>query len=245
MNPILELHTSATGGPAPGLTFETFFVGEPNREACLAAKSAAGSSTLLILCGDTGTGKTHLLNAIHAELLANNPAAVIKQLNSDDFISYLIQSIRAETTEQFRSDCQTADAFLLDDVQFLAGKERTQEELFLILEARCQSNRLTVITLDCTAEETIRSSFFKRFPDAVSATITEPDHEIRAAIVRAKAEDLGLRLSEEEMDLIAQQISGSLRNIHGVLNRINMYRSFPDAFPDAPTVEEIVCSINN
>ena len=94
-------------------------------------------------------------------------------------------------------------------------------------------------------EETIRRSLFERFPDAVSATITEPDHGIRAAIVRAKAEDLGLRLSEEEMDLIARQISGSLRNIHGVLNRINLYRSFPDAFPDAPTVEEIVCSINS
>lgn len=248
MNPILELHPSAAVGPAPGLTFDAFIAGDSNREALSATKAVLmNSGNLLILCGGSGTGKTHLLNAVHAELLAKDPAAVIKHLNADDFTGYLIQSIRTETTEQFRAECQTADAFLLDDVQFLSGKPRTQEELLLILQTRSQAKLCTMITADLSFEDaaSICDRLCEQFPNAVSAAISEPDQGIRAALVRAKAKDLGLFLSEEEMNLIAQQVSGNLRSIHGILTRINFYRSFPEAFPDAPSVAEIVRSINS
>lgn len=249
MNPILELHTSTAGHPAPGLTFSTFVIGDSNREACTAAKYAAANSgrcgALLVLCGGSGMGKTHLLHAIHSELLAQNPTAVIKHLNADDFTGYLIQSIHTGTSEQFRTDCQNADVFLLDDVQFLVGKPRTQEELLLILEARCQANRCTVITLDCPPEqsESAERRFRSYFPDLVLARISAPDYEIRAGLIRAKAANLELQLSEEEIGLIAQHVTENLQSIHGILNRINLYRSFPDTFPDAPSIPEIIQNV--
>lgn len=250
MKPILNLWTQKEEVPTSGHTFDTFVVGDSNREACFAARSVSDDSVRLgaplILCGGPGLGKTHLLYAIHAETLTHNPAAIIKHLNADDFTGGLIQAIHTGAADHFRAECQAADVFLLDDVHFLAGKQRTQEELLLILEARCRSNRPTVITLDCTAEEAgpMESSLRSRFPDIVSATITAPDHGIRAAIVQARADDLGLRLSEEEIELIAQHAPGTPRNIYGVLNQINLYRSFPEAFPDAPSVSEIVRSVS-
>lgn len=243
MKPILNLWTQKEEVPTSGHTFDTFVVADSNREACFSAKAVWDRPGIpLILCGGPGLGKTHLLHAIHSEILAQNPAAVIKHLNADDFTGCLIQAIHTGTTDQFRAECQAADVFLLDDVHFLAGKQHTQEELLLILEARCQANRRTVITLDCPAETLLSAehSFRSRFPDMVLAVIAEPGYEVRAGIVRAKAADLDLQLSEEEIDLIAQHISGNLRNLHGVLNQINLYRSFPEAFPDAPSVSEIV-----
>lgn len=243
MKPILNLWNSKAGCPAPECTFDTFAVADSNREAFFSAKAVLDRPGIpLVLCGGPGLGKTHLLHAIHTEILAQNPAAVIKHLNADDFTSCLIHAIHAETTDQFRAECQNAAVFLLDDVHFLAGKQHTQEELLLILEARCRSNRRTVITLDCPAETLLSTehSFRSRFPDMVLAVIAEPDYEVRAGIVRAKAADLDLQLSEEEIDLIAQRVPGNLRNLHGVLNQINLYQSFPEAFPDAPSVSEIV-----
>lgn len=251
MNPILNFPTTRPGGPAAGLTFGTFTVGDSNREAFLAARSAADGSgrsgALLILCGSSDTGKTHLLNAIHAELLAQKPASVIMHLNADDFTGCLIRAIHTGTTVQFRSKCQHADALLLDDVHFFAGKERTREELSLILEARCRSGRCSVITLDCASEGSadIENDLRIRFPDAALVTITEPSAQIRAEIVRAKAAELSLPLSEEDIGLIVQHTPGTLRNIHGILNRIRFYRDFPEAFPNAPTVAEIVRSLDD
>ncbi len=247
---IVTFPNANTGSPAPKCTFDSFVVGDSNREAFFAAKFAAGHSghpgTPLILCGGSGLGKTHLLHAIHAEMLAQDPSANVKRLNADEFISCLIHAVQTGTADMFRAECQNADAFLLDDIQFFVGKQRTQEELLLILEARCQSNRCTVLTLDCPAEEleATERDFRNQFPNLILAAIAEPGYEVRATIIRTKAADLDLPLSEDEVDLIARHIPGSLRNIQGVLNRINLYRSFPETFPDAPSISEIVRSVS-
>ena len=246
MNPIFHLQFPNTEGPAPGLTFDTFVVGDSNRKAFLAARSAAnnsgGSDAPLILCGGSGVGKTHLLHAIHADLLAQNSTETIKCLNADEFVSGLIQSIHAGTADRFRVECQNVDALLLDDIHFLAGKERTLEELSHILEARSRLHLCTVITMGLSDKKGIKVNHL--FKDAALVSIGKPGCEVRANIVRAKAADLALPLSEEDIDLIAQHAPADLRNIHGILNRIRFYRDFPEAFPDAPSISEIICSIS-
>ena len=243
MNSILNFPAFKSGCPAPGLTFDTFVVGASNCEAFSASKSvSANFGGLLVLCGGSGVGKTHLLHAIHTELLAQNPAATVKHMNADEFTGYLIHSIRTGNPDPFREECETADALLVDDVQYFSGKERTQEEFFRFLKTRFSANRLTVLTIDCPFEDakSIENELRSSFPGIVWATADEPDYEVRAGIVRAKATELELQLSDEEIDLIAKDIPGDLRNIHGVLNRISLYHSFPEAFPDAPSISEII-----
>lgn len=243
MNSILNFPAFKSGCPAPELTFDTFVVGNSNREAFFAAKSVSvNPGSLLVLCGGSGVGKTHLLHAIHAKLLAETPTATVKHMNADEFTGYLIHSIRTGNPDPFREECETADALLVDDVQYLSGKERTQEEFFRFLKTRFQANRPIILTLDRSFEDarSIESSLRSSFPGIVWVTIEEPDYEVRTGIVRTKAAELELKLSEGEIDLIVEHIPGGLRNIHGVLNRINLYHSFPEAFPDAPSISEII-----
>lgn len=243
MNSILNFPVFQSACPAPEMTFDTFLVGDSNREAFSAAKSVSiNPGSLLVLCGSSGVGKTHLLHAIHAELLAENPAATVKHMNADEFTSYLIHSIHTGNPEPFRTECETVDALLVDDVQYFSGKERTQEEFFRFLNTRFLANRLTVLTIDCSFGDasSIEASLRSGFPGVVWSAVNEPDYEVRASIVRTKAAELELPLSEEEVDLIVRHIPGGLRNIHGVLNRINLYHSFPEAFPDAPSISEII-----
>ena len=182
------------------------------------------------------------LDPKNTELLAQNPAATVKHMNADEFTGYLIHSIRTGNPDPFREECETADALLVDDVQYFSGKERTQEEFFRFLKTRFSANRLTVLTIDCSFEaaKSIENELRSSFPGIVWATADEPDYEVRAGIVRAKAAELELQLSGKEIDLIAKDIPGGLRNIHGVLNRISLYHSFPEAFPDAPSISEII-----
>ncbi|MBR3708271.1 MAG: ATP-binding protein [Lentisphaeria bacterium] len=229
--------------PAPELTFGTFVVGDSNREAFSAANSVLTSpGSFLVLCGGSSVGKTHLLHAIHNGLLARNPTADIKHMNTDVFTAYLIHSIRTGNPEPFREECETVDVLLVDDVQYLSGKERTQEEFFRFLKTRVQTNRLTVLTLDSAFEDaqSIENSLRSFFPNIVWSAVNEPDHEVRAEILRAKASELELRLSDEEIELIAKNVPGDLRTAFGVLKRISLYDSFPETFPDAPSISEII-----
>ena len=227
-----------TGRPAPQHRFDTFTVSDCNRDACTAARGVtAACGCTLALYGSSGFGKTHLLQAIHHALLAQSPAPTVLRMTAEDFVSYLIVGLHDGNEEDFLALCREADVLLLDDVQHLAGKQRTQEEFFALLDARHREGRATVITLD---DPMMRQYFANALPQLTFAVLGEPDGAVRAGLLREKCTAMGLQLTEEETALIAERVPGDPRNLLNVLNRINLYRAFPEAFPDAPSVEEIV-----
>ncbi len=208
----------------PKYTFETFIVGQANRLAhagCLAVAENPGMAyNPLFIYGGVGLGKTHLLHAIGNQVLQHQYKALY--VSSETFTNELINAIRTRTTEDFRAKYRTIDVLLLDDVQFLINKERTQEEFFHTFNDLYQDNRQIVLSSDrppsafISLEERLRS----RFEWGLSADIQAPDLETRMAILAAKAEQRGVHLPPEVTEFIAQQVQSNIRELEGALNRV-------------------------
>lgn len=208
----------------PKYTFSTFIVGQSNRLAhagCLAVAENPGASyNPLFIYGGVGLGKTHLLHAIGNRVLDDAKRALY--VSAETFANELINAIRTQTTEEFRARYRTIDVLLLDDVQFLIGKERTQEEFFHTFNDLYQNNGQIVLSSDrpprafVGLEERLRS----RFEWGLSADIQPPDLETRMAILEAKAEAQSIRLPQEVTSFIAEQIPSNIRELEGALNRV-------------------------
>jgi chromosomal replication initiator protein len=217
----------------PRYTFEAFIVGDNNRLAHAAALSVTDypgqKFNPLLIYGGTGLGKTHLLHAIGHRSL--NRGIRVLYVTSEEFTIELINAIRTQTTEAFRNKYRTSDILLIDDIQFIAGKESTQEEFFHTFNALHAANRQIVLTSDrhplamTTLEERLRS----RFGGGLCVDIKPPDLEVRAAIVKAKANAIGVHLPDDVVMLIAQRVRTNIRDLEGALNRVvaeaQMYNS--------------------
>ena len=217
----------------PRYTFEAFIVGDNNRLAHAAALSVTDypgqKFNPLLIYGGTGLGKTHLLHAIGHRSLSRGIRVLY--VTSEEFTIELINAIRTQTTEAFRNKYRTSDILLIDDIQFIAGKESTQEEFFHTFNALHAANRQIVLTSDrhplamTTLEERLRS----RFGGGLCVDIKPPDLEVRAAIVKAKANAMGVHLSDDVVMLIAQRVRTNIRDLEGALNRVvaeaQMYNS--------------------
>jgi len=205
-------------------TFESFVVGAGNRlahAACQAvAEKPARAYNPLFLYGGVGLGKTHLLHAI-------GNACVVRGLNvlyvsSEEFTNDLINAIRTQTTPAFRDKYRTADVLLVDDIQFIAGKESTQEEFFHTFNTLHGQDKQIIVTSDrppksmVTLEERLRS----RFEWGLTADIQPPDFETRQAILRYKSEKSGKNVPDEILEIIARQIQSNIRELEGAFNRI-------------------------
>ncbi|MFH1085692.1 MAG: chromosomal replication initiator protein DnaA [Chloroflexota bacterium] len=205
-------------------TFESFIVGESNQlahAACLAvADDPGGAYNPLFVYGGVGLGKTHLLHAIGNRALERGKQALY--VPAETFANEMINAIRARTTEEFRARYRTMDVLLLDDTQFLINKERTQEEFFHTFNVLHQDNRQIVLSSDrppkafVGLEERLRS----RFEWGLTADIRPPDLETRIAILQTKAETLGVRVPDEVLEFVAQQVSSNIRELEGALNRV-------------------------
>ncbi|MEJ2486123.1 MAG: chromosomal replication initiator protein DnaA [Anaerolineales bacterium] len=205
-------------------TFETFVVGASNRLAQAAsmavAENPARAYNPLFLYGGVGLGKTHLLNAIGN--VAQQSGLSVLYVSSEEFTNDLINAIRSHTTQAFRDKYRMTDVLLIDDIQFIAGKESTQEEFFHTFNTLHAQDKQIVISSDrspkamSTLEERLRS----RFEWGLIADIQPPDFETRLAILRSKAERIGRDVPGEIMELVAQRMQSNIRELEGALNRI-------------------------
>ncbi|OGO04169.1 MAG: chromosomal replication initiation protein DnaA [Chloroflexi bacterium RBG_13_56_8] len=208
----------------PRYTFETFIVGQSNRLAhagCLAVAENPGSAyNPLFVYGGVGLGKTHLLHAVGNRVLQDQRRTLY--VSAETFANELIKSIRNRTTEEFRAKYRTIDVLLLDDVQFLINKERTQEEFFHTFNDLYQDNRQIILSSDrppkafVGLEERLRS----RFEWGLTADVRPPDLETRMAILQAKAEALNAHLPPEVVEFIAQRVQSNIRELEGALKRV-------------------------
>ncbi|MGC9359031.1 MAG: chromosomal replication initiator protein DnaA [Anaerolineae bacterium] len=208
----------------PNNRFDNFIVGSSNRlahAACMAvAESPATAYNPLFVYGDAGLGKTHLLHAIGNYVAGTNHR--ILYVSGETFTNDLVNAIRTHTTDEFRATYRTIDVLLLDDVQFLIGKERTQEEFFYTFNDLYQDNRQIVLSSDRppSAFVGLEERFRSRFEWGLTTDVQPPDLETRMAILVAKAEERGITLPSEVTEFIAQQVHSNIRKLEGALNRV-------------------------
>ena len=230
----------------PQFSFENFVVGPSNRfahGAALAVSRTPGQVyNPLFIYGPPGVGKTHLLYAIANGIRKQNPEANIVYIKGDQFTIELIAAIQSGKNIEFRSKYREADLFLIDDVQFIAGKESTQEEFFHTFNRLYEEHKQIVMTSDRKPSDmlTLEDRLKSRFEWGLMADIQPPDYETRMAIIKNKARSLGLDLSDEVCDYIAVNVTNNVRQIEGTVKKILAYRDLNDMPLDLPNIARAI-----
>lgn len=207
-------------------TFEQFIVGSSNKFAHAAASSVALNPAYkfnpLFIYGQSGLGKTHLLNAISSVIKTNNKSSKIIYIKGEDFTNELVSAIQGGDVQKFRDRYRMADLLLVDDIQFVAGKERTQEEFFHTFNALYESKKQIVLTSDRPPKEinTLEERLQTRFEWGLLADIQPPDYETRLAIISAKSTNLNIEIPSEICDYIARTIVSNVRQLEGTVKKI-------------------------
>ncbi len=230
----------------PQFTFDNFVVGPSNRFAHSAAlaisKNPGQVYNPLFLYGPPGVGKTHLLYAIANGIRKENPNANIVYIKGDQFTNELISAIQSGKNIEFRSKYREADLFLIDDVQFIAGKESTQEEFFHTFNKLYEEHKQIVMTSDRKPSDmlTLEDRLKTRFEWGLLADIQPPDYETRMAILRNKAKSLGLDLDDEVCNYIAINVTNNVRQIEGTVKKILAYRDLNNMPMDLPNISRAI-----
>lgn len=230
-------------------TFDTFVIGNGNRFAHAAslavAEAPAKAYNPLFIYGGVGLGKTHLMHAIGHYVLEHNPNANVVYLSSEKFMNEFINSIRDNETVEFRNKYRNVDVLLIDDIQFLAGKEQTQEEFFHTFNSLHENSKQIVISSDRPPKEipTLEDRLRSRFEWGLITDISPPDLETRIAILRKKAKAENLDIPNEVMVYIANQIDTNIRELEGALIRVVAYSSLVNRDMDAELAAEALKDI--
>ncbi len=245
-----EAHTQAVSSANlnPRYTFDNFVVGTSNEYATAVAMNVAknpGKSNPLFLYGNSGLGKTHLMQAIGNEILQNDPRKKVIYITSEKFTNDMTNSIRDQDMESFRHRYREIDVLLVDDVQFIEGKEGTQEEFFHTFNDLYLNNKQIVLTSDrkpkdlVTLEERLRT----RFEWGLSTDILTPDYETRVAILKKKAENQSVHISEKVLSYIAERVDSNVRELEGALLKIIAYAGISHQEIDTNIAEYALRSI--
>ncbi len=230
----------------PRNTFENFVVGQNNQLAHAAALAVAQAPAQaynpLFLHGATGLGKTHLMHAIGHSILQRNPEAKVAYLSTEKFTNEYIHAIQENALTKFRQRYRSVDVLLVDDVQFLAGKERIQEEFFHTFNDLFESQKQIIISSDrpVTAIATLEARLVSRFQWGLSADIQSPDFETRVAILKTKAATLKIELPMPVIEFMAQHISKNIRRLEGALIKISSYAALTGKVLDLATAEHLL-----
>lgn len=232
-------------------TFDTFIVGSSNKFAYAACTAVAKGGGMvynpLFIYGPSGLGKTHLITATAAEMRKNNPNLNIVYVTGETFASEIIDAIQTKSTADFHNKFRSADVLLVDDIQFIAGKESTQEEFFHTFNALYQDKKQIVLTADRppkaikTLEDRIRS----RFESGLIADISSPDFETRMAIINRKAELLDLNMPNDVAEFIANKIKTNIRQLEGAVKKLKVINHYAGSKPSIQSAQGVIREILN
>lgn len=259
VNRTRSIMTSVDRGPAtnnsrvresfplnPTNTFGNFVIGGGNQlahAACMAVSNApAKAYNPLFIYGETGLGKTHLMHAVAHHILQQKPEYKITYISSEKFTNEFIRSIQENNLVRFRKQYRSVDVLLIDDVQFLAGKERIQEEFFHTFNELFEAQKQIFLTSDRPANEIskLESRLISRFQWGLVADIQSPDMETRLAILSKKARSLNLDVSDEILNFLAERVSRNVRRLEGALTRVASYTALVKKPVDIPKVEALL-----
>ena len=231
VKPQSKINTDSFGTLNSKYTFDSFVIGNSNRFAHAAsvavAESPANAYNPLFLYGGVGLGKTHLMHAIGHHIQANNPSAKVVYVSSEKFTNELINSIRYDKNLDFRNKYRNVDVLLVDDIQFIAGKESTQQEFFHTFNELYEARKQIIISSDRPPNEipTLEDRLRTRFAWGLQADIQAPDFETRIAILKKKAETEKYIVSSDVLVYIATKIKSNIRELEGALIRVMAYSS--------------------
>ena len=228
----------------PTWTFETFVPGKANQLARAAALQVADNPgrgyNPLFLYGGVGLGKSHLIHAVGNSLLARNRNARVRYIHAEAYVSDVVKAYQRKSFDEFKRYYHSLDLLLIDDIQFFAGKQRTQEEFFYAFEALIAAQKQIIITSDTYPTELgeINPRLVTRFASGLTVAIEPPELEMRVAILMKKAEQERFSLGEEEAFFIAKQLRSNVRELEGALKKIIAYCDFHNKTASLETVKE-------
>ncbi len=230
----------------PRYTFDRFVIGSGNRFAHAAAKAVGESPgrayNPLFLCGGTGLGKTHLMQAVGQDLMSRAPEANVVYISSEQFTNQLIQSIMDKSTQRFRAKYRKVDVLLIDDIHFIGGKESTQEEFFHTFNVLFDMHKQIVLSSDRSPKEIqgIESRLVSRFEWGLVVDIQPPDLETRMAILQNKAREENLTVPQDVMRYIATYVTSNIRELEGALVTLLAYSRLTEQRVSLAVAEEVL-----
>jgi len=244
--PLHEHYISREGNLNPRYTFESFVVGPFNENAHAAAQAVVKSPghvyNPLFIYGSTGHGKTHLIQAIGNHIKTINPEKKVFYITSEKFVNEIVTGIQTNKIGALKEKYRAYDVFIMDDIQFMSGKEKTEEELFHLFNTFYDTNKQIVFSSDkhpnfiTGLEDRLKS----RFNQGLIVDIPAPDHESRAAILRTKAIAHNFELSDDILHYLASTVEGNIRELEGALNAIISYRELKNRIPNISEIKNIV-----